>query len=401
MYDNSQYEYLKARHDAAYDRKQQAYREQQQAWEDYHAIREATSKAFTSMQSARAEMERCWTQLQSVRERNDRTWDEYKRTLTRNNSRIDSLKAEADRAHRNMCDAFDSASRAYDDHDGAAAKSYAEDGHGYQAERDRLNAEVRGLIEENKSARASAGIYDSDVQRAKEDHRHAHDRYAAAKDEFHRLKDRQDQAKAKHSRAVANFREAKNSFWQAKDDLDAFKAKQHEDKRIRQQDKESLAANAGIPRQYWKDLVVRKDKSGNINIYFGGSGSGDGSGHGHVSLNSSGAVTYTRMPFEPHGAQNFADYGQRPIYDTEAFEDGIYKSVDRPDKAENKTDVYYNGTDDPDEKPHGHVVINRAGQIEYWRTKDQDPDTEWLINNNARIAYPGDEPKFKGDHTNI
>ena len=97
-----------------------------------------------------------------------------------------------------MREAFDSASRAYDSHDGAAAKSYAEDGHSYQAERDRLNAEVRALIEENKTARFSAGAYGSEVQ-------------------------------------------------QAKDDLDAFKAKQREDKRICQQDKEVLAAKADIP----------------------------------------------------------------------------------------------------------------------------------------------------------
>ena len=148
-----------------------------------------------------------------------------------------------------MREAFDSASRAYDSHDGAAAKSYAEDGHSYQAERDRLNAEVRALIEENKTARFSAGAYDSEVQ-------------------------------------------------QAKDDLDAFKAKQHEDKRIHQQDKEALAAKAGIPRQYWKDLVIRKGKNGSINIYFGGSGSGDGTGHGHVIIRDD-QVIYWREPGQP------------------------------------------------------------------------------------------------------
>lgn len=40
MYDNSQYERLKARHDEAYSRKQQAYREQQTAWQNYQSIRD-------------------------------------------------------------------------------------------------------------------------------------------------------------------------------------------------------------------------------------------------------------------------------------------------------------------------------------------------------------------------
>ena len=291
MYDNSQYERLKARHDEAYSRKQQAYREQQTAWQNYQSIRDATSRAFETMQSARAEMEQSWTQLQSVRERNDCSWSEYKQTLSRNNAQIDRLKDAADRAHCNMREAFDSASRAYDSHDGAAAKSYAKDGHSYQAERDRLNAEVRALIEENKTARFSAGAYDSEVQ-------------------------------------------------QAKDDLDAFKAKQHEDKRIHQQDKETLAAKAGIPRQYWKDLVIRKGKNGSINIYFGGLGSGDGTGHGHVSLNSSGAVTYTRMPFEPHGAQNFTDYIDSQDYGGSSLGSGPIKEHNRNDGS-GKTDWYY------------------------------------------------------------
>lgn len=253
-------------------------------------------------------MDSCWTDLQNARERNDRTWDEYKQTLSRNNSRIDSLKAEADRAHRNMCEAFDNASRAYNDHDGASAKSFADDGHEYQDERDRLNAEVRELIEENKSARSSAGAYDYEVQCAREAHSRARDRYKTAQQEFHRLKDRQDQAKHEKERTARIFQDTKNSFLQAKDDLNAFKAKQHEDKLVRQNQKEALAEKAGIPRQYWNDLIVKTDRNGSVNIYFGGSGSSDGSGHGHVSLDRSGRTTYTRMPFQPHGAQNYANY---------------------------------------------------------------------------------------------
>lgn len=57
MYDNSQYERLKARHDEAYSRKQQAYREQQTAWQNYQSIRDASSRAFETMQSARAELD--------------------------------------------------------------------------------------------------------------------------------------------------------------------------------------------------------------------------------------------------------------------------------------------------------------------------------------------------------
>lgn len=59
-----------------------------------------------------------------------------------------------------------------------------------------------------------------------------------------------------------------------------------------------LAAKAGIPRQYWKDLVIRKGKNGSINIYFGGSGSGDGTGHGHVIIRDD-QVIYWREPGQP------------------------------------------------------------------------------------------------------
>lgn len=399
MYDNSQYERLKARHDEAYSRKQQAYREQQTAWQNYQSIRDATSRAFETMQSARAEMEQSWTQLQSVRERNDCSWSEYKQTLSRNNAQIDRLKDAADQAHCNMREAFDSASRAYDSHDGAAAKSYAEDGHSYQAERDRLNAEVRALIEENKTARFSAGAYDSEVQQAKEIHARAHDRFIAARTEFRRLKDRQDQAKTEQKRAANNFHEAKNNFQQAKDDLDAFKAKQHEDKRIHQQDKEALAAKAGIPRQYWKDLVIRKGKNGSINIYFGGSGSGDGTGHGHVSLNSSGAVTYTRMPFEPHGAQNFTDYIDSQDYGGSSLGSSPIKEHDRNDGS-GKTDWYYGGSNpEGDGAGHGHVII-RDDQVIYWREPGQ-PKDKWLINEDADIPGKNGECRFKGGHTHI
>lgn len=139
-------------------------------------------------------------------------------------------------------------------------------------------------------------------------HKRARDRFVAAKDKFNQLKLRQDEAKRRHAAAASRFKDAKNSFLQAKDDLNAFKARQHEDKKVRQEQKGALTQKAGIPRQYWNDLVVKTDRNGNVNIYFGGAGCADGSGHGHASMDSSGHVTYMRNPYEPHGAQNYTDY---------------------------------------------------------------------------------------------
>lgn len=111
---------LKTAQDLAYQRKQDAYRAQQRAWEKRSSARDVMNPAFEAKQRAYAAQDSTWQDLQRMR-------DSY-------GLRIDRLNSLQETAFQNMKRAFDNASSAHDRRDGAGAASYAAEGHRYKAE---------------------------------------------------------------------------------------------------------------------------------------------------------------------------------------------------------------------------------------------------------------------------
>ena len=284
---------LKTAQDLAFQRKQTAYDTQQRAWDRRSSARDAMSRAYDIKQRAYDDQDRTWQYYQSVR--------------AANGPRIDSLNAEQEREYENMKRAFDNASSAHDRRDGAAARSYADEGHSHKANAQECVNKRRQLVDEIRSARATHDAAKPAFQRAKAD-------FDSCKRSF-------DQAKAEHERAQATFKQAKADFDQA---ARAFKArldKVKADGQKRQDDKKSIAAKAGVPHQYRDDVWISKDSNGNTNVYFGGFGKPNGPGHGHYVLDSSGKVTYKRDPSDDHGSHNFTDQDDSrgsTLYDRQA-----------------------------------------------------------------------------------
>jgi hypothetical protein len=270
---------LKTAQDTAFQRKQEAHRVMQQAWERRDAAREALNRAHDAKQHAYTDQ--------------DASWQSYDRIRSSNGPRIDQLNRQQETAYQNMRQAFDNASSAHDRRDGAGARSYADEGHRYKAESQGHVAERRRLVAEIRAARDQHEATKPAFQRAK-------DAFSAAKRTF-------DQAKAEHERAQADFKQAKEAFDQTshafKTRLDKVKA----DNKRRSDDKRQLAEKAGVPLQYRDKVWTSVDPNGNTNLYFGGVGKPNGPGHGHYVMNRQGEVTYKRDPFDPHGAHNFEE----------------------------------------------------------------------------------------------
>jgi hypothetical protein len=270
---------LKTAQDLAFQRKQKAYQTQDTAWNRRSQAREALNQAHEEKQCAYAAQ--------------DASWQDYQRIRAYNGPRIDQLNSQQETAYENMKAAFDRASNAHSMRDGASARAYADEGHGYKAESQGYVDERRRLVQEIRDARDRHEVTKPAFQRAKE--------------EFNRTKQKFDQAKTDHERAQADFKRAKADFDQAasafRKRLEAVRA---ESKRKRD-DKRSLAKRAGVPHQYRDNVWVSTEPNGTVNIYFGGVGKPNGPGHGHYVMDSYGNVTYARDPFDPHGAQNFAE----------------------------------------------------------------------------------------------
>ena len=268
---------LKAAQDLAFQRKQDAYQEQQRAWERRSSTRDDMNRAHEAKQRAYTEQDRTWQYYQSVR--------------SSNGPRIDSLNDQQERAFQNMKSAFESASAAHDRRDGAGAASYAADGHRYKAEAQGCVAERRLLVEEIRSAREVHEATKPAFQRAKDD-------FNAARRAF-------DSAKQEHERAQGSFKQAKEAFDAAskafRTRLEAVKA----EGKKRNEDRRSLAEKAGVPFQYLDRVWVSKKPDGSVNLYFGGIGQPNGPGYGHYTMDARGEVTYKREPFDPHGNENF------------------------------------------------------------------------------------------------
>ena len=268
---------LKAIQDTMFNRKQDAYQAQQKAWEERSNARETMNRAYNDKQRA--------YEIQNS------SWQDFQRTRSSLGTRIDNLNSMQERAFQAMTQAFDSASRAHANKDGASARGYADDGHRYKAEAQSYTAERRRLVEEIRLARSHHDATKPAFARAK-------DNFDLAKPEFNRAKDKHERAQDVFKKAKADFEQATKAFKKRLEVVRAESKSRHEDKR-------AIANRAGVPYKYLDNVWISRDSNGNINIYFGGVGKPNGPGHGHYVLDSSGNVTYARDTFDPHGSQNF------------------------------------------------------------------------------------------------
>lgn len=200
-----------------------------------------------------------------------------------------------------MTSAFASATSAHERRDGASARSYADQGHAYKAESQGYVAERRRLVDEIRSVQARHNNSKPAFQRAKDD-------FSGAKGAF-------DSAKADHERAQVEFKRAKEAFDSASTAFRTRLEKVKAEGKRRNQDRQALARQAGVPLQYVDKVWVSRKPDGTVNLYFGGFGEPNGPGHGHYAMVRSGKVTYKREPFDSHGGQNYTDaqddYNQR------------------------------------------------------------------------------------------
>ena len=340
---------LKAAQDLAYQRKQDAYQAQQRAWERRSSERDAMNRAFEAKQRAYAEQ--------------DRTWQYYQGVRSSNGPRIDSLNAQQERAFENMKRSYDAASSAYDRRDGAAASSYAAEGRNYKEEAQRCVAERRRLVEEIRSARAL--------------HEASKPAFQRAKDDFNVAKRMFDSAKAEHERVQAEFKRAKAVFDSASSDFRTHLEQARAEGKRRNQDRQTLARQAGVPAQYLDKVWVSKKPDGTVNIYFGGIGRPNGPGHGHYAMDASGKVTYKREPFDPHGDQNFTDaqddYFHCISQEAASGEFGFrckfrgydaYVESNTNQEGRAKIDIYY-GPNGPFGPGHHHAVAYRESPYDF------------------------------------
>lgn len=320
---------LKVAQDLAFQRKQDAYREQDNAWKRRSNARDAMNRAYEDKQRAYAAQNESWQEVERIR--------------SANGPRIDSLNTQQERAFENMKAAFDSASAAYNRRDGAAASSYATSGHDYKAEAKGCVEDRRRLVQEIRDARERHDDTKPAFQQAKE-------AFASAKRTY-------DQAKSQHESTQTKFKNAKVDFDKAakafKDQLEKVRA----DNKKRKGNKRSLAEKAGVPYEFRDSVWVSKQSDGTVNIYFSGVGKPNGLGHGHYVMNASGEVTYRRNPHEPHGAQNFTE----PVYWNK-----VKMSFDR-DAGTYQTDNYIGIVGEKGQKSKAHIAINPDGDIVFVR----------------------------------
>lgn len=344
---DAELESLGSAQEAAFKHRNEAYDAMQRAWDRRSSTRDAMNKAFDVQQSAYDELNRAWQRLQSIRDANG--------------PRIESLNAQQEAAYHNMTRSFDAASSAFESRNGAAAKSYAEDGHRYKAEAKQCVEERRRLVEEIRSAKAQHDAYKPAFERAKAD-------FISAQQMYQRAKTEHERAQVEFKKRKAEADEARQAFHKR---LEWLKAQNKQ----RRDEKRSIAEKAGVPYQYLDNVKVSKDSDGNTNIYFGGVGEPAGPGHGHYVMDRYGTVTYSRDPFDPHGAHNFksnqADYFDairtESVFGTEEFGfhctyKGLPAMVETGydnQTGRQKINIYYGAVDGMVGRGHGHAIAYR------------------------------------------
>tara|TARA_Y100001949_G_scaffold167209_1_gene164686 strand:+ start:8417 stop:9493 length:1077 start_codon:yes stop_codon:yes gene_type:complete len=335
---------LKTAQDLMYQRKQDAHRAQQAAWEHLSSTREVMNRAFEAKQRAYDVQDSSWQSLQRLR-------DSY-------GPRIEQLNRDQERAFQDMGRAFQNASDAHNNRNGAMAASYAADGHRYKAESQGYVAERRRLI--------------SELRDAKERHENTKPAFQRAKDEFNSAKRAFEQARTAHDTAKQKFQEAKAAFDKASTDFRTRLEKVKADNASRNNDRREIARRAGVPTQYLNSVWVSPNGKGGHNIYFGGVGSPNGPGHAHYATDSFGKVTYKRDPFDPHGAHNFTE-NQGDYYDMVSREStsgdfgfrcrfrgyDAYVETNTNRDGTRKIDIYY-GPNGPFGPGHHHAGALRS-----------------------------------------
>lgn len=340
---------LKAVQDRAFQRQQDAYQTQQQAWENRVAARDVMNRAYDAKQVAY--------------EAQDHSWQRYQAVRNANGPRIDALNAQQETAYQNMRRSFGFASDAHDLRDGASARRLADEGHAYKAESQACVTERRQLVEQIRTARA-------EYEATKPAFQYAKDTFDTAKRAFNQAKSEHEAAQEAFKKARSEHDAAKNAF---KARLEVVKAEQQR----RRNDNRSLATRAGVPYQYLDDMKLSTDSEGNINIYFGGVGTPDGPGHGHYVVSRNGEVTYSRNPFDPHGAQNFTE----PVYWHK-----VKMAYDR-DSGTYQTDNYIGIVGEKGQKSKAHIAINPEGEAVFVR----DIDGEVLYDKKNNIGHLPDD----------
>ena len=339
---------LKAAQDLAYQRKQDAYKVQQSAWERLNSAREAMNRAFEAKQRAYETQESTWQALQRLR-------DSY-------GPRIEQCNRDQETAFQNMGRAFDNASSAYSSRNGAMAASYAADGHRYKAEAQGHVAERRRLVGE--------------LREAKDRHDNTKPAFQHAKVEFTTAKREFEQARDAHNGAKQKFQEAKAAFDKASTAFRTRLEKVKADNASRNDDRREIARKAGVPTQYLDSIWVSPNGKGGHNIYFGGVGRPNGPGHAHYVIDSSANVTYRRYPFDPHGAHNFTE-NQREYADVvmressnddfgfwcrfRGYDAYVETNVNRD--GQRKIDIYY-GPNGPFGEGHHHAGALRSAPLD-------------------------------------
>lgn len=115
-----------------------------------------------------------------------------------------------------------------------------------------------------------------------------------------------------------------------------------------------------------------------VNLYFGGVGEPNGPGHAHYVMDANGNLTYKREPFDPHGAQNFAE-NQRDYSDVIAKEAAFggefgfrckfrgydaYVESNTNRQGREKIDIYYS-PNGPFGQGHHHAVAYRESPFDF------------------------------------
>jgi hypothetical protein len=320
---------LKVAQDHAFQRKQDAYKVQETAWQRRSRARDELNSAHEAQQRAYA------TQVAA--------WEQYQRVRSDNGPRIDSLNSQQENAFQSMKNACDRASSAHNMRDGASARMYADEGHRYKGEAQRCVTGRRRPVQ--------------DIRDAKERFSSTRPPFQHAKDYFDRAKREHDSAKDDHDRKQTDFSRAKKEFDEA---ANAFRTRletvRAESQRKRDE-KRSLAERAGVPYQYRDSVWISRQPDGAVNIYFGGIGNPNGLGHGHYAMDASGHVTYRRDPFNTRGSQNFA----APVYWHKTK-----MSFDR-DTGTYQTDKYIGIVGEDNQKLKAHIAVDPDGQITFVR----------------------------------
>lgn len=290
---------------------QDAFMRKQAVFQAYQAAKEKASQLCQAQQDAWEERKRTqnimnqeYNLLQTVRAQIDAVWDEYKRVRDYNNQRIDMLKPQADEMYCRMSAAFDNASNAYNFGSKADASTYSAEGRSYQEQLKSLNSEISSLAQAVTAAKQYAQsrgtASDSAFRSAQEDYKHAKSTHLAAQQAY-------QEAKSERNRLLHEFQSLQQLYLEKKAAVQDAKRRRQDKQTSKQNQNQDLMSRAGVPFFYQKDCKVVTEQNGTVNFYFGGLGKDDGLWHGHISMDSSGHVTYIRMPTEEHGAEHFTD----------------------------------------------------------------------------------------------